>query len=281
MHPSSSSSSPSIPNCEIPKGGVRRDAGSGGTIPVNGTAVYPDTPKSSVPSFAAIVSSSSPSGKTNSPFSSSTKTPSSTFFRQKHPQPPGPSRPLGDNSNDNKNSFINSTSFTTGNGIAINTSAQSTIASSSSAASPSSFRPNSSEGDTPIDNSNDDVENDQEDSESSDVEIYLNSFDSDNSTTRMNVLSGTSTLQFFFLVHSSRIYASFWRGYIIFSVGPFVYALRSSHYLDHSACPTCCGPLHFLLRPFSRSPTWPPARCMATPLHLTRIHICATYSQEA
>jgi len=201
MHLSSSSSSPSIANSEVSKGGVKRDAGSGGTIPVNGTAVYPDTPISSVPSFAAIVSSSSPSGKTNSPFSSSTKTPSSTFLRQKHPQPSsssGPTPPLGDNSNDNKNNFINSTSFTTGNGIAINTSAQSTIASSSSAASPPSFRRNTSESDTAIDNSNDDVENDQEDSESSDVEIYLNSFDSDNSTTRMNVLSGTSMLQFFF-----------------------------------------------------------------------------------
>jgi hypothetical protein len=81
---------------------------------------------------------------------------------------------------------------------------------------------NSPDGDTPLDNNNDEIENDQEDSESSDVEIYLNSFDSNNSASCMNVLSGTSMLRFFF---SSFIFAAythqFWRGCIILAVGHF------------------------------------------------------------
>jgi hypothetical protein len=85
------------------------------------------------------------------------------------------------------------------------------MTSSSSAASPLSCMRNNSEGDSAFDNSSDDVENDQEDSESSDVEIYL---DSNNSAEHKHVLSSTGVLQFFFLIHSSRICASIFGGAI-------------------------------------------------------------------
>ena len=204
MNPSSSSSSPGIPNGETPQTdgavSVKRDAGSGGTISVNGT--HPATPKSSLPSFAAILSTSSTSGRTNS----SAESPSSTLLQQK---PPLLCPSSGPSSHDDENNIINSTSFTIGNGITINASTQSTTSRSSPMALLPS-RIHDSEGDTSLHNSNIENSNDQEDSESSDVEIYLDSFDSNTSTERMHVLSGPSTLHFFFfLVHSSRIYASF------------------------------------------------------------------------
>jgi magnesium-transporting ATPase (P-type) len=144
---------------------------------------------------------------------------------------------------------------------------------------------NDSQGDTPLDNTSDEIENDQEDSESSDVEIYLDSFDSSNSTGHMNVLTATSMLKIFFFSLILAAYThQFWDRRASFFPQVFLFGFcghRSTWtiVLVHLFLPL--DVLQFHLHPFSRSPTWPVKLARWHPVQLTRIHICANFLHEA
>ncbi len=178
---------------------VKRDAGSGGSIPVSGSESS-GTRKKSPLSFASVVSSSS-SSYSKSPLSTPS-TPPITQSWQKHTSPSshsscGPSL-LRNHNRNSKNTFVNSISLNIGNEFATGTSTQSTSVPGSSAASLPYFLHNNLDGDQAHDSIGDGFENDQEDRKSSDVETYLKTLNFHNSTSRI-VLSDPSKFKISFI----------------------------------------------------------------------------------
>ena len=200
MSPSSTPNSFSQNEATTVEGGlsaVKRDAGSGGSIPVSGPENSGARKKSPL-SFTSVVSSSS-SNYSKSPLSAPS-TPPITQSWQKHTSPSprsscGPS-PLR---NHNKNTFVNSISLNIGNEFATGTSTQSTSVPGSSAASLPYSLHNNLDGDQAHDSIGDGFENDQKDRKPSDVETYSKTLNFHNSTSRMLVLSDSSKFKISFI----------------------------------------------------------------------------------